>query len=176
MNGQGLIHCYCGDGKGKTTAALGLALRAAGAGKKVLLLQFLKGRDTSELRVLERIPEITVLRGNASEKFSFQMDERERQQAYDMHCKNLLTAVEAARAGACDLLVLDEAMAAVSTGLIDEDLLRNFVENKPQPLELVLTGRNPPEWLLERADYVTEMVKRKHPFDSGISARTGVEL
>ena len=111
---KGLIHIYCGDGKGKTTAATGLAVRAAGCGMKVLLVQFLKGQETGELRALAHIPGITVLRGKASEKFTFQMDERELQQTYDLNTKNLLTAVEQARAGACDLLVLDEVMGALS--------------------------------------------------------------
>lgn len=173
---RGLIHIYCGDGKGKTTAAMGLAVRAAGCENQVLIVQFLKGQETGELRSLARIPEITVLRGKASSKFTFQMDERELQQTYDLNSKNLLTAVETAREGKCDLLILDEILGALSCDLIDSDLLRSLVEQKPEALELVLTGRNPPQWLLDHADYVTEMVKRKHPFDQGIPARKGIEL
>jgi cob(I)alamin adenosyltransferase len=104
------------------------------------------------------------------------MDERELQQTYDLNSKNLLTAVETAREGKCDLLILDEILGALSCDLIDSDLLRSLVEKKPEALELVLTGRNPPQWLLDHADYVTEMVKRKHPFDQGIPARKGIEL
>ena len=163
---KGLIHIYCGDGKGKTTAATGLAVRAAGCGMKVLLVQFLKGQETGELRALAHIPGITVLRGKASEKFTFQMDERELQQTYD----------EQARAGACDLLVLDEVMGALSCQLIDEDLLRSLVEQKPERLELVMTGRNPPDWLIDAADYVSEIKKVKHPYDRGVSARRGIEM
>ena len=173
---KGLIHIYCGDGKGKTTAATGLAVRAAGCGMKVLLVQFLKGQETGELRALAHIPGITVLRGKASEKFTFQMDERELQQTYDLNTKNLLTAVEQARAGACDLLVLDEVMGALPCQLIDEDLLRSLVEQKPERLELVMTGRNPPDWLIEAADYVSEIKKVKHPYDRGVSARRGIEM
>ena len=173
---KGLIHIYCGDGKGKTTAATGLAVRAAGCGMKVLLVQFLKGQETGELRALAHIPGITVLRGKASEKFTFQMDERELQQTYDLNTKNLLTVVEQARAGAYDLLVLDEVMGALSCQLIDEDLLRSLVEQKPERLELVMTGRNPPDWLIEAADYVSEIKKVKHPYDRGVSARRGIEM
>ena len=162
---KGLIHIYCGDGKGKTTAATGLAVRAAGCGMKVLLVQFLKGQETGELRALANIPGITVLRGKASEKFTFQMDGRELQQTYDLNTKNLLTSVEQARTGACDLLVLDEVMGALSCQLIDEDLLRSLVEQKPDRLELVMTGRNPPDWLIEAADYVSDIKKVKHPYD-----------
>lgn len=176
MNESGLIHLYCGDGKGKTTAALGLALRASGAGKRVLLLQFLKGRETGELKSLARLPEITVVRGNASGKFSFQMDPAERAAALILHTENLRAAINTARAGECDLLILDEALGALSAGLLDERLLRELVSGKPPALELVLTGRAPPHWLFEAADYVSEMCKRKHPFDRGIAARSGVEF
>lgn len=172
---SGFIHVYCGDGKGKTTAAVGLAVRAAGTGKRVLLVQFLKGRDTGELHSLAHIPEITVLRGKASEKFTFQMNERELQEVYDNQTKNLLTALEEARKGHCDLLILDEIMGALSTETVDEDLLKSLVLYKPEPLELVLTGRNPPDWIVEAADYVTRMEKVKHPYDRGIQARRGVE-
>lgn len=104
------------------------------------------------------------------------MDERELQQTYDLNTKNLLTAVETARSGECDVLILDEILGTLSCDLIDSDLLRSLIEQKPEPLELVLTGRNPPQWLLDQADYVTEMVKRKHPYDQGIPAREGIEM
>lgn len=173
---QGLIHIYCGDGKGKTTAAVGLAVRAAGCEKRILIVQFLKGQKTGELNSLACIPQITVLRGKACTKFTFQMDERELQQTYDLNTKNLLTAVETARSGECDVLILDEILGTLSCDLIDCDLLRSLIENKPKSLELVLTGRNPSQWLLDKADYVTEMVKRKHPYDQGIPARKGIEM
>ncbi|MEM1483790.1 cob(I)yrinic acid a,c-diamide adenosyltransferase [Oscillospiraceae bacterium PP1C4] len=176
MREMGLIHVYCGDGKGKTTAAMGLAMRASGVGMKVLIVQFLKGQETGELRSLALLPNVSVIRGNPSGKFSFQMDERELQHTYDLHTKNLLTAIEAARAGNCDLLILDEIMGALSASLIDEDLMHNFIEHKPESLELVLTGRNPPDWLLEKASYISEICKRRHPYDQGIPARRGIEL
>ena len=101
---------------------------------------------------------------------------RELQQTYDENSKLLLSAVEAARAGTCKLLILDEIMGALSTETVDADLLRSLVERKPEELELVLTGRNPPDWLVEAADYVSEIRKQKHPFDRGIPAREGIEL
>ena len=173
---RGLIHIYCGDGKGKTTAAIGLAVRAAGRGMPVLIAQFLKGRESGELHALAKIPEITLLRGKAGDKFTFQMDERELQQTYDENSKLLLSVVEAARAGKCKLLILDEIMGSLATETVDADLLRSLVEQKPAGLELVLTGRNPPDWLVEAADYVSEIKKQKHPFDRGIPAREGIEL
>lgn len=140
---KGLIHIYCGDGREKTTAATAWRYARRGCGMKVLAVQFLKGQETGELRALAHIPGITVLRGKASEKFTFQMDERELQQTYVLNTKNLLTAVEQARAGACDLLVLDEVMCALSCQLIDEDL-RAALWSKSRAVELVMTGRNPP--------------------------------
>lgn len=176
MNRQpGLIHIYCGDGKGKTTAAMGLALRAAGNGMQVAIVQFLKGQTSGELRSLELLPNITVIREQMSPKFTFQMNPDELDQTREVHSRYLHRALELAREGRCDMLILDELMGALSCGLIDEALLHELVDHKPEPLELVMTGRNPPQWLLDRADYVSEICKRKHPYDRGIAARLGVE-
>lgn len=172
---KGLIEIYCGDGKGKTTAAVGLAVRAAGRGLRVCLVQFLKGRETGELVSLAMLPNIRVIRSKQSGKFTFQMDERELQAVYDLQTKDLLTALEVMRAGECDVLILDEIMAALSTGTVDEDLLRSLMEQRPGTVELVLTGRNPPDWILEQADYISEIVKRRHPFDKAVAARDGIE-
>jgi cob(I)alamin adenosyltransferase len=146
---KGLIHVYTGDGKGKTTAALGLALRAAGCGKRIVIVQFFKGRDSGELRSLESIPNVTVLR---------------------------LEKDELAMAGACDMLIQDEIISAYDYHAVDRERLEKFLEHKPEVVELVLTGRDAPPKFLERADYVTEMRKRKHPFDQGITAREGIEF
>ena len=150
----GLIHIYTGDGKGKTTAALGLILRASGRGLKVVLGQFLKGRETGELHTLSLLPGVTVFRGKPLTKFSFQMNEQEKADV---------------------LLVLDEVIGACGTHLLDESLLIDFLKHKPEHLEVVMTGRNPSPELLELADYVSEICKRKHPFDKGIPAREGIE-
>lgn len=175
MNRPGLTHVYCGSGKGKTTAAIGLAVRAAGAGLHVLIVQFLKGQDTGELRSLALIPNITVVRGKASERFTFQMDERERAETRELSGRNLAGAVAAAKNGECELLILDEALGALEAGMLDEAALRELVCEKPEGLELVLTGRNPREWIISSADYVSEIVPRKHPYERGIAARSGIE-
>lgn len=171
----GLIHLYCGDGKGKTTAALGLAIRALGSGFRIIFVQFLKSHATGELSVLDGLPGVTVLRGKEGTAFSFAMTEEEKEKTRLLHTENLKTAIELAASGACDMLVLDEAVGAYNRGLIDRTLLEELVRNKPERLELVMTGRNPDQWMIECADYVSEIGKVKHPYDRGIPARLGIE-
>lgn len=170
---SGLIHIYCGDGKGKTTAALGLALRCAGSGRKVLLLQFFKDGKSSEFAALERVPGIRAVPQTRSFGFSWTLGEEERREARAYYSGLLEDSF--ARAEGFDLLVLDEAMSACTTGMIDEARLLELLERKPAGLEVVMTGRNPGEALLERADYVTEMKLVKHPFQQGVPAREGIE-
>lgn len=174
---EGLIHLYYGDGKGKTTAAVGLTVRAAGRGLRVLFAQFLKRGASGELRILESLEQVSVLRCEGVQKFTFQMDASELRQTRDAQGRLLQEIIHQVRQGrGYDLLVLDEAINAVSTGTLDEALLRSFIEQKPAPLELVLTGRNPPGWLIGRADYLSEICSRRHPYEQGIPARMGIEL
>ena len=173
----GLTHIYFGNGKGKTTAALGLALRAAGCGNSVVIVQFLKDWKCGELNSLALVPNVTVLRGKASGGvFVHDMSEEQKAGTKAIHDENLIKALEMQKSGLCDLLVLDEAIDAYRLGVLDAGLFEGLLGNKPDSLELVITGHSPDAGLLERADYVTEMVKRKHPYDSGISARRGVEF
>lgn len=159
---QGLIHLYYGDGKGKTTAAVGLTVRAAGREMRVLFAQFLKHGKSGELRILEQLKQVSILRCEGVRKFTFQMDASELQQTRDVQNRMLQEIIYRVGQGrGYDLLILDEAINAVSTGTLDEALLRAFVEQKPEPLELVLTGRNPPGWLIGRADYLSEICSRK---------------
>lgn len=172
MEGTGRIHIYTGDGKGKTTAALGLALRAYGAGLKVMVVQFLKGRDTGELGPLARLG-IPVVRSSV-EKFIPDMTPAEREECR----KEQHACLEEARkaAAACDLLVLDEAIGAAASGMIGPQELLHFVQNKPAHTELVLTGRGAPSELIALADYVSEIRSVKHPYDKGVPARRGIEF
>lgn len=170
---KGLIHIYCGDGKGKTTAAAGLAARAAGDGLRVLFMQFMKNGRTGELASFEALDNITVWQGEKTAKFSWNMDEREKEEAKRVQQENFDEA--AARAGEYDMLVLDEAVGACCGGFLDEKRLCAFLDEKPEGLEVVLTGRNPSEELLSRADYVSEIKKVRHPYDKGIQARKGIE-
>jgi len=173
----GLTHLYYGDGKGKTTAALGLALRAAGCGQSVVIVQFLKDWQCGELNSLEFLPNITVLRGKApGGMFVRDMSDAQKAETKAIHDKNLSDAMIMQKSGRCDLLILDEAIDAYVLGVLDAGLFMGLLDNKPEALELVITGHKPDEKLLERADYVTEMVKHKHPYDIGVSARRGVEF
>ncbi|MEE1393345.1 MAG: cob(I)yrinic acid a,c-diamide adenosyltransferase [Negativibacillus sp.] len=172
-NEQGLIHLYCGDGKGKTTAALGLAVRAAGHDKRVVIVQFLKSTDTGELHTLKRIPNIEVIRSNEPLGFTFRMNEQEKQHAVSIQQELFSQALSSAQH--CDLLILDEIMAAINSGMVSVEQVVQLIDTKPQTLELVMTGRNPPSELVERADYFSEIRKIKHPFDRGIPARDAIE-
>lgn len=172
---NGCIHIYCGNGKGKTTAALGLSVRAAGSGMRVLFVQFLKGQPTSELESLKLLPNIRVLRTEQSGKFTFQMTPDELADLRVRQTDTLRTAMEAARSGECDLLVLDEIFGALSTQTVDETVLKNFLAHKPAALELVLTGRNPSADYIDQADYVSEIQAVKHPYERGLPARKGIE-
>lgn len=172
---MGLIHLYCGNGKGKTTAAIGLSVRCAGAGGRVIFTQFFKDGTSSELKVLEGLPGLRVLVCRELFGFYRRMSEETRARAREAYTALLDSALAAAGEGA-ELLVLDEAVSALNHGMIPAEKLLDFLDHKPRDLEVVLTGREPPEALQARADYITEMVKRRHPFDQGIAARRGIEF
>lgn len=173
LNGQ--IHVYYGDGKGKTTCAVGLGVRACGSGKRVLLVQFLKGEHSGERDVLRQMANFTVMDVPQNIKFTFQMSEAELAQTAAL-CEDMLRqAMDAARREDCDLLILDEVFGALSCKLINMDTLLGFMRNKPAKLELVLTGRDPSQEFLDLADYATEMKKVRHPYDKGMQARKGIE-
>ena len=167
---KGLVHLYWGEGKGKTTAAFGLALRMLGSGGTVTVVQFLKDGQSSELEPLRKLG-ATVYSGQAGTGFFSQMSPEERQQVRARHDDHLRRALETD----CDLLVLDEACAACRLGMVDEELLRQAVLGRPAGREVVLTGRDPADWMQQVADYSTEMRCHKHPYQKGITARKGVE-
>jgi cob(I)alamin adenosyltransferase len=171
---RGLIHLYTGEGKGKTTAALGLLLRARGRGLRVALAQFLKGGETGELKALDALG-VTVLRNSRDYGFWKNASQAEKAEMKRENDANLAEAGRLARAGLCDLLVLDEICAAYRLGALDTALAERLVLVKPEGLELVLTGRDAPPLFWEAADYVTEFTKRKHPYDQGVGAREGIE-
>jgi adenosylcobyric acid synthase len=171
--GLGCVHIYCGDGKGKTTASTGLAVRCAGAGHKVLMYQFIKNNDSSEVESLGRLPGITRVPSLPMKKFTFMMDEEEKAELKDKNDAKLEELIALSRA--YDMIVLDEAVYAIDKGLLSEEKVLEWLKNKPRNLEVVLTGRNPSEKLQAAADYVSEIKKIKHPFDMGLSSRVGIE-
>ena len=172
---KGCIHIYCGDGKGKTTAAIGLAVRAAGRGRKVLIVRFLKTEDSGEVPVLREIPGITVVPCDRTFGFVFRMNEEQKEEAAAYFAERFRIAVQDAADGDYDMLVLDEMIASCNYGMVPEAEVVEFLKKKPEKLEVVMTGRNPSEKLVSLADYVSEVCMRKHPFTEGIPAREGIE-
>ena len=180
-----MIQIYCGDGKGKTSAAIGAAVRAAGHHIPVVFAQFLKDDTSGEIEILRQVPGVALL--HATHNFGFwKSQSAEEQDITKAEAKALLQQVADTyeRTKKCRpdgdaeiscLVVLDEIMAALTLGLVEEqevlDLLAGFAED----VEVVLTGRNPSETLVSKADYVSELFPKKHPFEQGVVARTGVE-
>lgn len=170
-----MVHLYYGDGKGKTTAAEGLALRALGAGWKVVLVQFMKGRETSELHSFAGFTDIKIIRNRKDFGFYKNMSEEDKRQITLMHTQNLREAYSLVREGRCGLLVLDEITYPYRLGLVDKSLVEKLLEERPEGLELVLTGRSPDQIFFDGADYITQMRCIRHPYEKGIGAREGVE-
>ena len=186
-----MIHLYYGNGKGKTTAAMGLALRAIGHGKRVAVLQFLKNGKSGELAPLKLLGAY-VLSGEPETKFYKNMSKAERDETRHLNDENLKKAL----AYPCDVLIIDEACAACRLGMVDEALLRDYVtgirrrgdgesctasgegdiiKEVPSIPEIVLTGREPVQWMIDSADYITEMKAERHPYEHGVRAREGIE-
>ena len=171
---KALTHIYYGLGKGKTTAALGLVLRASGCGIPCVVLQFLKDSKCGELESLEKLG-VAVLRGKApAAMFTRDMTPEQLEETRAIHNKNLADAVLLSKDGG--LLVLDELLDAVALELVDEKAVRELLETGPENLELVITGHSEIPWIFEKADYITEMKKHRHPYDSGIMGRRGIEF
>ena len=168
----GYTHIYTGDGKGKTTAALGLALRAAGAGLKVFIAQFIKSGDYSEIRALSRYKDqITVEqfgRGRFIKGQPTPDDVAAAQQGAQAVRKALAS-------GDVAVVILDEGNVAVACGLLSTDDILAIIEQKPGPVELVITGRGADPRVIARADLVTEMTAVKHYYEAGVTARVGIE-
>lgn len=173
---NGLVHIYCGDGKGKTTAAVGLAVRMAGSGGRVLFFQFLKNNTSSERRALEKIQGVDLMDGLNEVKFTFNMTDSEKAQARRFYENSLLKIQELCENGAYDMIVLDEVVGAADKGFINTESVLKLIDAADGKTEIVMTGRRPCAAFLECADYVTEMKKLKHPFDHGIKARYGIEM
>lgn len=171
---SGLVHVYTGDGKGKTTAAFGLAMRAVGRGWRVLIIQFLKARESGEVLAAERLrPELEVRRFG-TERFIDPRHPREEDLA--VLRAGLEEAKRALASGDYRLVVLDEINVVAHMGLIGEDEVLKTVRSRAEGVEVVLTGRYAPKSFIDAADYVTEFREVKHPFRKGVQAREGIEF
>jgi cob(I)alamin adenosyltransferase len=171
---KGMIQVYTGNGKGKTTAALGLALRAVGHGRKVIVIQFLKGKELSGERVSAKLlaPLMTIIpMGRHGFVNLVDPDPEDKELAR----KALGYAKELIKKNACDILILDEVNVAVAYNLIPVQDLLEVLDSKPEPMELILTGRNALPKILEKADLVTEMKNLKHYYDKGVPDRISSE-
>ncbi len=169
---KGLIHVYTGDGKGKTTAALGLALRAAGAGMKVFIGQFLKGMNYSELNAIPLFKDKVILKQYGADHFIMDKPDFE-----DISCarKGLAEMATILSEGNFDVVIMDEANISVSLGLFSSEELIHVIQNRAEHVEVIVTGRNAPASLIDAADLVTEMKEIKHYYQQGVHARKGIE-
>jgi cob(I)alamin adenosyltransferase len=171
---KGLVQVFTGNGKGKTTAAVGTIVRAAGHGLKVFLVSFMKGNYAyGEYKALSKLPDVEIAqfgRRQFTDPARVSAEEKEQAEAALAAARNAITG------GNYDLVVLDEVNVAVCYNLIGLDEVIKLIKDKPPHVELILTGRYADNKLLELADLVTEMVKVKHPFDAGIKARKGIEF
>jgi len=168
----GLVHVYTGNGKGKTTSALGLALRASGHEMRTLFVQFLKGRESGEVKALKGNKFIDIETFGTGEFFT-----ESKRDLFLEYCRKGLERVRnGMRSGRYHIIVLDEVNVAMHLGLIEEKEILSLMETSRElGVELILTGRNAPKSVIERADLVTEMVEVKHPYNSGVKARMGIE-
>lgn len=171
---KGYVQVYTGDGKGKTTAALGLAFRAAGHGRRTYVAQFLKGRPTGEIEAAKKLAPLVTIEQFGREGF---LTAKDGPAAEDiaMARAGLARAREAMLSGEYAIVVLDEVNTAVHFKVLPEADVLDLLDRKPEPVEVVLTGRCAPASFVARADLVTEMRAVKHYFDRGVAAREGIE-
>lgn len=165
-----MIHIYTGDGKGKTTAAVGLAIRAIGNGFRVLFVQFIKGAPTGELEIFQKFPELIDIY-RCSTGFVYEKPEQSQIERVTECVKEIEKKLEKNK---YDIVIFDELCVALSIGLVNRQDVERLIYLS-EKTEIIITGRNAPDWLIERADLVTEMKKIKHYFDRGIKARRGIE-
>jgi len=173
---RGYVQVYTGDGKGKTTAALGLGLRAVGRGFRVKMYQFLKGSKSGELESVKYLKgQFEIIRLAESEKFYFAMNPEEKKQLKKKLKQEWKQLHHELESHSCDLLILDEIMAAYHTEMLSLEEILTLIDNRPVSTEMVLTGRRAPQEIIDKADLVTEMRPVKHYLQKGVKARMGIE-
>ncbi|MBN1166680.1 MAG: cob(I)yrinic acid a,c-diamide adenosyltransferase [Methanospirillaceae archaeon] len=169
---KGYVEIYTGNGKGKTTAALGVSLRTLLAGGSVFFAQFIKGRGTAELRLASLFPGLEIVQFGDGEFVGMHASEADMAHAW----KGLQRSKEAVTSGKYDLVVLDEILVAILYGLLSVEDIRDLLRKKHEYTEVILTGRNAPQELIEAADLVTDMKNVKHYYKAGVPAREGIEF
>ncbi|MBR3504305.1 MAG: cob(I)yrinic acid a,c-diamide adenosyltransferase [Clostridia bacterium] len=170
------LHVYMGEGKGKTTAAMGLALRSLGHGNKALVAQFMKTGNSGELAALRRFENAVVMTAEPVRGFTFRMDEAQKALTRSQQTAFAEAVREAVHNAGPALIVLDEMGVALTTGMLDEAAARALLDEALASGETVVTGRAVPDWLMERADYLSRIAAEKHPYASeGLPARKGIE-
>ena len=170
---KGFIHVYTGPGKGKTTAAIGLGLRAVGAGFKVHMVQFMKGRRYSEIDGIEQLSNFTISQHGRDE---FVNKDNPETIDIDMAQEGFKFAKKIIKDNKFDMIILDEINVAVDFKLISLADVLNLIDDKPESLELILTGRYAHSDIIKKADLVTEMLEIKHPYQKGILSRKGIDF
>lgn len=174
---KGYIQIYTGDGKGKTTAALGLGMRAAGNGLKVYMVQFLKSSMTGELNSVKMLqPNFKIFRFEKERNFFWNLNEQEKLELKNEILEAYNFCLKALKNNECDILIMDEIMGVLKNKLIEEEQLLELINIKPVDVELVLTGRNVPVKIQEKADLITEMKAVKHYYTEGVASREGIEF
>jgi len=172
-----MIHIYTGDGKGKSTAALGLAFRASGHGMKTIVLSFLKDGTSGEVKAAQNSECIYVKCCQTEvQGFFWNLSDEEKIKLKTETQRGFLFGMQCADGKRCDILVLDEVAGAISNGLLEEKDVLEFLVMYGQDMEIVMTGRNFPESMIALADYVSEIREVKHPYHDGAEARKGIEF
>jgi cob(I)yrinic acid a,c-diamide adenosyltransferase (EC 2.5.1.17) len=169
---RGYTQVYTGDGKGKTTAALGLALRAAGAGLKVFIAQFVKGMEYSELKALKKLSDFIVVKQYGRDCFIYRKPEEE---DTNLAREGLKEVRKIIGSGQYQVVILDESNIATYFGLFSTDDLLDLIHHKPEEVEIIITGRNADPQIIAAADLLTEMKEIKHYYQDGVQAREGIE-
>lgn len=174
---QGLVQVYTGEGKGKTTAAIGQGMRAYGNGLKVYMLQFLKGGRTGELKTVSELSEnFKIFRFEKPKDFTWNLNKEELEELKLEIREGYNFILNVIKNNECDVLIIDEVMGVLSNKFLTVDEIIYVIENKPKNMELILTGRNVPKEIVEKSDLVTEMKCIKHYFEKGVGAREGIEF
>lgn len=173
---NGMVQIYYGTGKGKTTAAIGLGIRAIGNDYKVIMIQFLKNDTTSECHQIKELePAFKIFHFEKKRGFTWELTDEEKVELRSETSNALKFASKVMDTGQCDVLILDEVLNSLELGFLTEEELCQIIDNKSEDVELVLTGRTLPDAIAERADYISCIKAIKHPMEKGVPARAGIE-